>query len=918
MASKPPPNPYIAGPPISNEIGFFGREEIIEDVERALRQTNYNSVILHGQRRIGKTSLLLQLERRLPSPPFFTVYFDLAGKGLLPVGQILHQLAAAAADIANIPAPALSDFENNPAAFDQGFLPALRRALGNQRQPVFLLDEFGALDTPEEELEPTAAIRGLDDYLYDLLKKQNYANFIFAAGRRMTELSAVVESSFKADLTRFISVLDPEQARTLILQPHVAGIPSYDEAAVERILALTRGHPYLTQRICHMLYERAYSRSQQKPTVTIKDVDAVIPEFLEANDESLTLIWNSLPPAEHITLAAMAGHGTEEDGLFGDQDITDTLSEAGISSDVSGLSQAPENLTRWQMFERLDGGYRFFIPLMQRWVARKHPLEQITDTELTHLDPAADALYQAAQQSYEEGNNKEAIDQLYRALSINPNHLPARMLLGKILSEEEQLTEAVAQYEEAYKLDRTTALAPLIAALLSLGAALEEARNYPDALAAYDRVLALEPDNKTAKAHRTAVLKKLGQPSKTKVVSVTKTEEEERKKRRIVWGTAFILATILIPLLCLLLFLSGNNPFGTNQRATAIAQANTATAAAAAQIAATDTAATVSAIAAARTATSEASQPTPTPAGDTSSTPTLDAQAATAAAAATATAATEATALAAPVSDLSGQIRVVGSNAMQPVIKALADAFTRQHPNVEVSIRADGSKAGLAALQQGNADIGMVSRELDEAEAVAFSESQRHTLAEDEVIAIITHALVSVDNLSTEQVRAIFAGEITNWSQVGGPDTPIIVVTGDENSDTRTVFEQTLLGGTGINVTETTIEVSSDTAMRNIVSGQPYAIGYTPLRLTGVDPEIPPDSENWAVLDTAWLEVNVIALDGVQPSPENVANGSYPLTRPMNILTQEQPDEPVKTWLEFISSPEGQQIIEGMGHTPTP
>ena len=98
-------------------------------------------------------------------------------------------------------------------------------------------------------------------------------------------------------------------------------------------------------------------------------------------------------------------------------------------------------------------------------------------------------------------------------------------------------------------------------------------------------------------------------------------------------------------------------------------------------------------------------------------------------------------------------------------------------------------------------------------------------------------------------------------NRLGGEQAPpgSLVETKQQNGSRVGVFEQTLLGETGgINISETVIEVPSDLAMRNIVSGRPYAIGYTPLRLTGVDPDISPDSQNWAVLDTAWLEVKTV------------------------------------------------------------
>jgi len=220
----PPQNPYIAGPPIGGKTGFFGRKDILSAVEQTLRYPTNNSVILYGQRKTGKTSLLLQLERQLPSPPFFTIYFDLEGKGMLPVGQVLFEMAAAAAVKAGMTPPQQKTFKNNPDTFHEQFLPGLYQTLGHRLQPVFLLDEFHPLNIPEIDLPETTAIRNLDTYLLSLLSSQTHTDFIFAAGRRIKELSDVVQSSYKADLSLFIPVLAPAQSRALILSGRGPGL----------------------------------------------------------------------------------------------------------------------------------------------------------------------------------------------------------------------------------------------------------------------------------------------------------------------------------------------------------------------------------------------------------------------------------------------------------------------------------------------------------------------------------------------------------------------------------------------------------------------------------------------------------------------------------------------------------------------
>jgi AAA+ ATPase superfamily predicted ATPase len=117
-------NPYIAGKALGDERGFFGREDIFQLVETTLSSTDQNALVLFGQRRIGKTSILLQLRRRLPPPPFRTIYFDLMDQARKPLSTVLYELAATIAAEFNLPSPAEGDFARGDY-FRENFLPSL-------------------------------------------------------------------------------------------------------------------------------------------------------------------------------------------------------------------------------------------------------------------------------------------------------------------------------------------------------------------------------------------------------------------------------------------------------------------------------------------------------------------------------------------------------------------------------------------------------------------------------------------------------------------------------------------------------------------------------------------------------------------------------------------------------------------------
>ncbi len=510
MPPLPPPNPYIAGAALGGERGFFGREDILREVERTLRRPADNAIVLYGQRRIGKTSILLQLQRRLPSPPFVPIYFDLMDKARLSLGQVLYELALTTAIEVGMSIPAKGDFENTPSVFDTIFLPQLYQILENKRQLVYLLDEFDVFDIGDKQDAPeTAAAQAFFPYLRQLMMTQTRLKFVVVVGRRMEELSISFLSTFKAAYAHAVPVLKPEAARFLILQAEREGFLRYEATAINHILTLTRGHPYLTQLTCQRLFDYAFDQSpDDTPTITVEDIEAIVPTVLEAGKNAFQWIWDGLPPAERIIFSAIAGQ-TVAGAVFSEDDISLVLQEAGIRILVKELNLAPQTLVNWQMLERVNGGYRFFIELLRRWVAEYRPLDRVKD-ELDRVNPLADTLYQAAQGFYRQGKKKQARAQVRQALDLNPNHLKAHLLLGTILREANHLTEAIEEFEAAYQLDEQEGRFELLRTLLQQAEALEKTGNEADALSLYNRVLTISPHEQTAQAHRANIWEKRG------------------------------------------------------------------------------------------------------------------------------------------------------------------------------------------------------------------------------------------------------------------------------------------------------------------------------------------------------------------------------------------------------------------------
>jgi len=229
-----------------------------------------------------------------------------------------------------------------------------------------------------------------------------------------------------------------------------------------------------------------------------------------------------------------------------------------------------------------------------------------------------------------------------------------------------------------------------------------------------------------------------------------------------------------------------------------------------------------------------------------------------------------------------------GSTTVQPVAEKLANAFMDSYPDVKIIIQGGGSSTGIKSCNDGTVDIGAASRELKSSEPALVT----HLLARDG-IAIVTHVSNSVSGLTTEQVRDIYAGNITNWSEVGGDDHDIVVVAREEGSGTRAAFEELVMEG--MLITEDAILQISNGNVRTAVSTTPYSIGFL----------------SFGYADSS---VKSLAIDGVAGTVENAKNGTYPIVRPLYFLTKEEPTGVVKDFIDFCLGPEGQDIVEDEGY----
>ncbi len=252
----------------------------------------------------------------------------------------------------------------------------------------------------------------------------------------------------------------------------------------------------------------------------------------------------------------------------------------------------------------------------------------------------------------------------------------------------------------------------------------------------------------------------------------------------------------------------------------------------------------------------------------------------------------------APVSEPTAEnatVSVSGSTTVQPLAEKLAEAYMAENNSVRIDVQGGGSSVGVKAAGEGTSNIGMASREIKESELTEFPNLEIFVIARDG-IAIVAHPDVNVSDLTVEQVRDIFSGKVTNWKDLGGDDQNIIVVSREEGSGTRGAFEEMVMGEDAL-IAATAILQPSNGSIRTTVSTTPYSVGYL----------------SFGYLDET---VKKISIGGVAPTEPNAADGTYPIVRPLNMLTNGEPTGAVKAFLDFILSDAGQKLVIEDGYIP--
>ncbi len=272
----------------------------------------------------------------------------------------------------------------------------------------------------------------------------------------------------------------------------------------------------------------------------------------------------------------------------------------------------------------------------------------------------------------------------------------------------------------------------------------------------------------------------------------------------------------------------------------------------------------------------------------------------------------------APAALAATEVVVSGSTTIMPFGAAAAKAFNAQQSEYHVSVSGGDTDAGIANVTEGRSDIAMISGELSPTEKSKYGDKlKEHLVAYDGICIVVSNQIYNsgVKALTSAQVRQIYAGNISNWKELGGPDRAVYVIAREHGSGTRSTFNEDIMGNRypqtpGVDK-HGRIE-KSNSGVKTVILSSNRAIGYLGYNYLGSGlPGFSPDG-----VPIIGVDLPAISLDGILPTLDTIKTGTYPLAYKLYMATYGDPKPGAKAFLDFVASPAGQAIAKKNGLVP--
>jgi len=255
-------------------------------------------------------------------------------------------------------------------------------------------------------------------------------------------------------------------------------------------------------------------------------------------------------------------------------------------------------------------------------------------------------------------------------------------------------------------------------------------------------------------------------------------------------------------------------------------------------------------------------------------------------------------------------VQIKGSDTMVNLGQAWVEEFMKENPEIPIAVTGGGSGTGIAALLSGTTDIAQASRNIEPKEVELANKKGIHPKefhVANDGITVVVHPNNTINKLTIKQLSDIYTGQIKNWKELGGPDKKIVALSRERNSGTHVFFlEHVVKLGDKKNKNEFApgiLMMPSSQAIIEEVSANPSALGYVGLGYC---------TKMQKILAVAKNERSPYVI----PSVSTVTRGTYPISRSLLFYTNGEPGEKVKSFIDFVLSPEGQKIVLKMDFVP--
>ncbi|MFM7408728.1 MAG: ABC transporter substrate-binding protein [Cuspidothrix sp.] len=472
------------------------REDIFNTINDNLEQS---LILLYGQRRIGKSSVLNQIPNKVAGDNFVFIHCNFEHFGHSSTSEILYSIAEKIIEVLEDELPENENYElithlkeniqTEINIFSKSFLPEIYKKLGDKKLAL-LFDEFDVVSELETKANSISNSINFLNYIMQLLDKDKKICVIPVVGKHISKLPKLL-SFLKEAPNIEISLLDKSNTEKLINQP-AEGVLQYNKEAIEKIHGLTSGHPFLTQAVCSAIYNSV--RYNDFPVnITVQDIENVVEKAIELAESGLDGFWSNLIPEQQVILAAAAE--AENIAISQNQAVSKEplklLEEYGIITE--SLTEAYEQLVEYGFLENTQGKVK--IELVRRWLLKSEKLkeassnlEKINETKVNKRISIANYLRQ-------EGSTKALVIH-EEALELNPNNFTTVVSLAEEYLKIGDVDKACELYNRAYLFySINNKQSNILEPLLSLAEIYSQNKNFDQAIEVYTRAYEIDPES---------------------------------------------------------------------------------------------------------------------------------------------------------------------------------------------------------------------------------------------------------------------------------------------------------------------------------------------------------------------------------------------------------------------------------------